>query len=360
MVLHVLRGLFILIMVAVGWSYLSLDWLAVAVSLSIGLFFVAVDVLSPRRKLAVFSGVLFGLVVGILIAYGLSFAVQLIIDHAATVMQHPLNGPDKEKLGSFIQLIVAVVTCYLTISFTLQSKDDFRFIIPYVEFKKNTRGARPFLLDTSALIDGRIADVVETGVIGAQLVVPRFILQELQDVADSGDRLKRNRGRRGLDILTRLRNDTRTEVVLYESEDRASGAAAPSDQRLIDLAAELNGRVITADYNLNKVAQLRGVDVINLNDLAKAVKPVVLPGEKMTVRIVKPGESAGQGVGYLDDGTMVVVEQGRQHLNAEVEFTVTSALQTSAGRMVFGRLQSDGVQEPAGKRGAANAEPEPV
>src|SRR5688572_16060 len=260
MVLHVLRGLFILIMVAVGWSFISLNWLAVAICLLVGLAFVAIDLLSPRRKLAVFSGVLFGLVVGILIAYGLSFAVHLIVDQMAPIMPYPPAEVEQTKIKNFIQLIVAVVTCYLTISFTLQSKDDFRFIIPYVEFKKNTRGARPFLLDTSALIDGRIGDVVETGLIDAQLVVPRFILQELQDVADSGDRLKRNRGRRGLDVLAKLRNDTRTEVVLYESHERPGSAESPNDQRLIDLAAELNGRVITTDYNLNKVAQLRGVD----------------------------------------------------------------------------------------------------
>ena len=177
--------------------------------------------------------------------------------------------------------------------------------------------------------------------IDAQLVVPQFVLDELQAVADSTDRLKRNRGRRGLDVLGKLRGVARVDVVLYAVNDLGQAPHKSVDQQLIDLAVELNGRVLTTDYNLNKVAGVHGVDVVNLNDLANAVKPVVLPGERMSVRLVKPGESPTQGVGYMEDGTMVVVEQGRPHLNETVEFTVTSALQTSAGRMVFGKLQAD-------------------
>jgi len=353
MVLHVLRGLFILLMAAVGWFYLQLTWLAMGLALSVGVLFVCIDIVSPRRKLAVFSGVLFGLVVGILIGYALSFPVQLIADQMFSVLERYPGDEYKARTIEFIQLIVAVVTCYLTISFTLQTKDDFRFIIPYVEFKKNAKGSRPFLMDTSALIDGRILDIVETGIVSSQLVVPRFILQELQDVADSGDKLKRARGRRGLDILAKLR-ESKQDVVLYENPDRLPNDA-PADQQLIDLAAELNARVLTTDYNLNKVAQLRGVEVINVNELARALKPTVLPGERMTVRLIKAGESAGQGVGYLDDGTMVVVEHGRSHLNQDVELTVTSALQTSAGRMIFGRLETPTEQAaPASQDSAAD------
>lgn len=345
MVLQVLRGLFILLMAAAGWFYLEISWLTFAIAVGIGILFVTIDVMSPRRKLAIFSGVLFGLVVGILIAYGLSFPIQMLLDQGSDLMK-PHMRSDFMKGGrgpEFVKLMVALVTCYLTISFTLQSKDDFRFIIPYVEFKRNTRGSRPFLVDTSVLIDGRIADVLDTGLVDAQVVIPRFILQELQDIADSSDRLKRNRGRRGLEILARLRNSPRVEVNVYESPERVGTTAESSaDQRLIDLAMETTGRILTTDYNLNQVAQLRGIDVINVNDLAKAVKAVVLPGEKMKVRLVKPGESAGQGVGYLDDGTMVVVEQGRSHLNEEIDVTVTSALQTSAGRMIFARMGADG------------------
>ena len=346
MILHVLRGLFILIMAAVGWFYLGLGWVVFPIALVASVLFVAIDVLSPRRKLTVFSGVLFGLLVGTLIAYAMSFAVGLLVDHATTLMDPEPTAKDIGRLAEFGKLIVAVITCYLTISFTLQTKDDFRFIIPYVEFKRTTKGARPFLLDTSALIDGRIEEVARTGVIESQFVVPRFVIRELQAVADSGDRAKRARGRRGLDVLGRLQTAARPEVVLYDTREQsdigkpnmeAPDTVAGVDERLVALAQELSARILTTDYNLNKVAQLRGVDVVNVNDLTAALRPIVLPGERMSVRIVKPGESANQGVGYLDDGTMVVVEQGKAHLNAEVEITVTSALQNSAGRMIFGR-----------------------
>jgi len=348
MILHVLRALFILLMAAVGWFYLQsryefwgdLTWYTLAVSLTVGVLVLCIDILAPRKKLAVFSGTLFGLVVGVFIAYALSFVVRLVVDQW---MPLPAN-PTIEFLGArgtmreYITMLVGVVTCYLTISFILQTKDDFRFIIPYVEFSKQTKGARPILLDTSVLIDGRIAEIASTGILESQLVVPRFVLHELQAVADSADKLKRNRGRRGLDVLADLQASGRVEILLIEGQEPRSAAEREVDQRLMALAKELNARVLTNDFNLNKVAQLRGVDVINLNSLANAMKPSVLPGERMTVRIIRAGEDTGQGVGYLEDGTMVVVEQGRGHLNEDVEFTVTNTRQTSAGKMIFGRI----------------------
>jgi uncharacterized protein YacL len=303
------------------------------VTLSIGVVVVCIDILSPRRKLAIFSGVFFGLVVGMTTAYGFSFIVGLLVDR---YMPDATNA-EKAAITSYLNIVIAVVCSYLAISFILQTKDDFRFIIPYVEFSKQTKGSRPMLLDTSVLIDGRVADIAETGILESRLIVPRFVLSELQAIADSSDKLKRNRGRRGLEVLQRLQSNKRTEVIMYDSSARDAGPD-DVDAKLMNLAAELSGRVLTNDFNLNKVAGLRGVDVININDLANALKPVVLPGERMTVRLLKPGESPGQGVGYLVDGTMVVVEQGRPHLNEEIEFTVTSVLQTSAGKMIFGRL----------------------
>jgi uncharacterized protein YacL len=358
MVLHVLRGLFVLILVALGWSYLSLGWGAVPVALGLGLLFVAIDALSPRRKLAVFSGVLFGLMVGTLIAYALSFAVDLLADQLDPIFKHfdlKTDTDVKRTTASFVKLLVAAVSCYLAISFTLQSKDDFRFIIPYVEFKKTAKGSRPFLLDTSALIDGRIESIARTGVLDAQLVVPRFVLTELQAVADSGDKVKRARGRRGLEVLGKLRAAAKPEVVLYDAEglsvtdskQQPKSTTAGVDERLIDLAAELGARVLTTDVALSRVAQVRGIDAVNLNELATALRPVAVPGERMSVRLVKAGEAAHQGVGYLDDGTMVVIEQGRPRIGEEVEFTVTSALQTSAGRMIFGRCVESPKDAPA-------------
>jgi len=242
-------------------------------------------------------------------------------------------------------MMLGVACCYLAISFILQTKDDFRFIIPYVEFNKKTKGARQIILDTSVLIDGRIKDIAATGILESQVVVPRFVLDELQGIADSADKLKRARGRRGLDVLTELRRGPKSDVIIYDSS--ATGPEAKEvDQRLMELAEALNARVLTNDYNLNKVAQLQGVDVININELAIAVKPVVLPGEKMTVRIQKPGEESGQGVGYLEDGTMVVVEQGGSWIDQEIEFLVTNTRQTAAGRMIFGRISDSMPRKP--------------
>ncbi|MEM8865062.1 MAG: PIN domain-containing protein, partial [Planctomycetota bacterium] len=202
---------------------------------------------------------------------------------------------------------------------------------------KQIKGLKPLVLDTSVVIDGRIADVVETGVVDSQLIMPQFVISELQGIADSSDKLRRNRGRRGLDILNRLRSNQHIDLVIFDRElPEFEGQAV--DQKLVLLAKHLEGKVVTNDYNLNKVAKLQSVGVVNLNDIANALKPVFLPGEAIDVRIVKPGEEASQGVGYLDDGTMVVIEGGRDHVGDSVTATVTSVLQTSAGRMVFGKF----------------------
>ncbi len=377
MILHILRALFILLMAGVGWFFVNHQarpfgddiWLPLAVAIAIGLLFVAIDILSPRKKLAVFSGTFLGLIVGMTMAFALSFLVGMMLDQylpsnpgtkarieqLKQEMDRTTSDRDREKLQDrlaklegvdarreaivlFINMAIGMICCYLSISFILQTKDDFRFIIPYVEFSKQVRGARPIIVDTSAIIDGRIVDVVATGVIDSRLIVPRFVLDELQLVADSPDKLKRNRGRRGLDTLNKLQASDHVEVVVYDWSGHSSPGAEGADQKLLVLAKELSGRVLTNDYNLSKVAAVRGVNIINMNELAGAMRPVVLPGEKLQVRLIKPGEEPSQGVGFLDDGTMVVVEQGRSQIGNEVELTVTNVLQTSTGRMVFGRL----------------------
>ncbi len=361
MILHMLRAFFVLLMAAVGWAFINdpdaplgpNHWLSLAVAIVVAVLIVCLDILAPRKKLAVFSGAFLGLIVGISIAYALSYVVALLVDQYIAASESNVTFAMREAVVQFINLLVGLVACYLSISFIMQTKDDFRFVIPYVEFSKQTKGARPVLLDTSVLIDGRITEIANTGILESQLVVPRFVLSELQAIADSGDKLKRSRGRRGLDVLAKLQANERIEVRHYDTHDDNLHEV---DERLMALAAELSARVLTNDFNLNKVAQLRGVDVINLNELANALKPDALPGEKMTVRLLKPGEEAGQGVGYLDDGTMVVVEQGRAHLNEEVEFTVTNTRQTSAGRMIFGRL-GDGIAPT--RRTSAHAPPQP-
>jgi uncharacterized protein YacL len=244
-----------------------------------------------------------------------------------------------ERAQLAVRLLITLVCCYFTISTLLQTKDEFRFIIPYVEFSKQVKGGRPLVLDTSVIIDGRIADICDTRIIDTKLIVPRFVLQELQSIADSSDKLKRNRGRRGLDMLKRMQNNPKVELQMHEGNLPQFRDVLKVDERLVVLAKALDARVVTNDFNLNKIAQLQGVEVINLNEVANALKSVALPGENMLVRVVKPGDQIGQGVGYLEDGTMVVVEQGRSAIGQEVNITVTSVLQTPAGRMIFGRIE---------------------
>jgi len=190
------------------------------------------------------------------------------------------------------------------------------------------------ILDTSVIIDGRIADICKTGFLDGTMVIPEFVLEELQHIADSSDLLKRNRGRRGLDILNRIQKELDVKVLIYEGDfDEISEV----DSKLVRLAKVLKGKVVTNDYNLNKVCELQGVPVLNINDLANAVKPIVLPGEEIVVQVIKDGKEYGQGVAYLDDGTMIVVEGGREYIGTNIEVLVTSVLQTSAGRMIFAK-----------------------
>lgn len=190
------------------------------------------------------------------------------------------------------------------------------------------------ILDTSVIIDGRIADICKTGFLDGTMVIPEFVLEELQHIADSSDLLKRNRGRRGLDILNKIQKELDVKVLIYEGDFEEISEV---DSKLVRLAKVLQGKVVTNDYNLNKVCELQGVSVLNINDLANAVKPIVLPGEEILVQVIKDGKEHGQGVAYLDDGTMIVVEGGRDYIGMNIEVLVTSVLQTSAGRMIFAK-----------------------
>jgi uncharacterized protein YacL len=213
------------------------------------------------------------------------------------------------------------------------------------------------ILDTSVIIDGRIADVCETGFVDGALVIPQFVLKELQLVADSSDSMKRNRGRRGLDILQRIQKMSGVEVVI---SDLDFPEVREVDLKLIELARSMQGKIVTNDFNLNKVAQLRGVQVLNVNELANSLKPVVLPGEIMKVFILKEGKEYNQGVAYLDDGTMVVVDNARKMINKTIDIVVTSVLQTTAGKMIFGRFIEQGSTVPAPVTSPERAKPAPA
>ena len=335
MALVITRCVFLMMAITLGFQLLNSrvvesysQWLPWAGFLSVMLVaagVIAADVAMRRKRLDTITAVYFGTIIGLFLTYVFRIALTPLLEGA------------NEALVQWVQLALATVVCYSCISVLLQTKDDFRFIIPYVEFAKEVKGLKPYVLDTSVVIDGRIADLVETNVLDNQLIMPRFVLAELQAVADSADKLRRARGRRGLDILNRLRSNENVDLKIYDRE-LPEMTGQPVDMKLVLLAKHLEGKIVTGDYNLNKVARLHNVAVINLNDIANSLKPVFLPGESLAVRIVKPGEEMGQGVGYLDDGTMIVVEGGRDHVGKEVKINVTSVLQTSAGRMIFGRV----------------------
>ncbi len=301
--------------------------------LGVASFVIMLDVVTPRKSLSALSGVFLGLVAGLVVTYALSFPVDLI----GALTAPEAEGPREAYLLFFdgVKIFVGLLACYICISLVLQTKDDFRFVIPYVEFARELRGSRPAVVDSSILIDGRITELLTTGLWQGELVIPRFVLNELQTIADSQDRLRRARGRRGLEVLEKLQAMPGVDLRFDEAEMEG----ADVDQKLVNLAQQQQARLMTNDYNLAKVAHVRHVPVVNLNDVAKALRPVVLPGERLSVELVKPGEGPTQGVGYLEDGTMVVVEHGRSHIGRKVDLTVTSSIQTSAGRMIFGRYE---------------------
>ncbi len=328
------------IVMALGW-YLPLMAAVVLIAVVI-----AIDVLTPHKKISTISGVFLGLLAGMVATYALTFVIDVVI-----------VGWELQKLPlvSSVKVLMGICLCYLGVSTVLHTQDDFRLVIPYVEFSKTLRGPRPLLLDSSVLIDARILSVAQTGFLQAPVAVPRFVLTELQAMADSSDRVKRAKGRRGLEVVSKLQRGGEVDVTIDETEVPGTGA----DQMLVELARRMPATIVTADSGLARVSQIQGVPILNLRDLVDALRPMLAPGDSVTIRPVRPGEQPGQAVGYLDDGTMIVVEDAVNAIDRDVRVDVVSALQTSAGRLVFARL-ADGERgsEPA-KRGEPVAATEP-
>jgi uncharacterized protein YacL len=292
----------------------------------------ALDILTPTKKLTTLTATFLGLLAGIVATFALSFVIDLI------VQSWDIKQPD---FVAAIKILLGISLCYLGISTVLQTQDDFRLVIPYVEFAKQIRGPKPLILDSSALIDARIADLGSTGVLQAPLVIPRFIVAELQALSDSGDRAKRTRGRRGLDVISKLQRNPALDVSINETQVPALAV----DQMLVELARVLPGTIVTADAGLQRVASIHDVPVLNMHEVAAAMKPSLIPGTRLDLHIARAGEQPGQGVGFLDDGTMVVVDDGAPAIGTDLPIEITSAVQTSAGRLLFARPQSLG---PAG------------
>jgi uncharacterized protein YacL len=300
-----------------------------------------------------------------LIAAVLGLIVGLII---SVLLFVPLSNLPT-NFGRILPFVAAIVFSFLGVALGVQRKNDVAHLFQAGFFprrnrerdrdeerEKEARAGRDkastdqvepstqILLDTSAIIDGRIADISQTGFISGTLIVPRFVLNELQHIADSADTMRRNRGRRGLEMLNRLQKDSSVPIEFPEVEIEG---VAEVDGKLVKMARNLHCPIITNDFNLNRVAELQGVKVLNINELANAVKPVLLPGEDIFIKIMQDGKELGQGVGYLDDGTMIVVEGGRQYMGSTIEVSVTRVLQTVAGRMIFAHPKQQGLSNPA-------------
>lgn len=314
---------------------LALGWpVAVGVALVLALVVVFADVLTPVKKISTLFSVFFGLLAAMLATVAVGFIIDLL------VRTYDIKGV--EQLVGSVKVLLGIALSYLAITTVLQTQDDFRLVIPYVEFAKQIRGARPLLLDSSVLIDARIVEIAASGVLQAPVVIPRFVMGELQLLADHDDRATRAKGRRGLDVIQRLQRTPRLDVTIDETP--IPGKAV--DQMLVELARVTPGIVVTTDLALTRIAKIQEVGVLNLNDLASALKPPVIPGEQLSLRLVKPGEQSGQAVGYLEDGTMVVVEDGGPAVGQTVAVVVLSTLQTTAGRMVFARWGQSAPPEP--------------
>ncbi|MCU0666851.1 MAG: PIN domain nuclease [Candidatus Omnitrophica bacterium] len=268
------------------------------------------------------SSSVFGLILGLIMA-------KLVTD-AFVLAPIPVDSLP------IVRLILTLIFCYLGMVLGLRGKDEFNIIIPYVRLKRQDQWEELVILDTSVIIDGRVQDILKTKFLDGKVVIPRFVLKELQQIADSTDPIKRQRGRRGLEVLHAIQKELSQDIILNEEEFPET---VEVDAKLIKLGKLLDAKVMTVDFNLNRVAVLQGVGVLNINELANALKPVVFPGEKMQVKLIKEGKEHNQAVGYLDDGTMVVVEDGRRLIGQEVRVEVTSVLQTQAGRMIFTKLE---------------------
>lgn len=324
--------IFLILMCSTGGYYVTYNFLAstsmamwgFVTGLVVSILIVILEQRIVKYPLRTIIGGGLGLTSGLIVANLFSYAFLL--------------GVVEERITC---LLVHILTSFAIgyLGFRVGSKKGSEFDISDLTIhKKQSTGENPKILDTSVIIDGRIADICETGFIEGTFILPQFILQELQRVADSSDSIRRTRGRRGLDVLNKMQKQVNLNVRIVEND---FPKIRDVDSKLVALAKKMNAKVITNDFNLNKVAELQGVSVMNINQLANSLKPVVLPGEVMNVRILKEGKESGQGVGYLDDGTMVVVDNARRYMGKEIEVAVTSVLQTTAGRMIFTVLRDD-------------------
>ncbi|MFA5794939.1 MAG: PIN domain-containing protein [Candidatus Brocadiia bacterium] len=339
--LYILRAFFVLAAAVIGYNIEHLftpgssGVIGIVIGVLVAILFSVIEIGFTRRFISTISIVMFGLVFG--------FIISALFIHALLLVPTIENmTKDTPGFNEWLQVSITFLFCFLSVIAIIRSKDDFKFIIPFVELSKSQKTGLPLVVDTSVIIDGRFADIAETLHFDMPIIIPRFVLQELQNLADSSDKMRRVRGRHGLDILDKMRKNTKLKVQIDEAE---FPYIKETDNKLLKLSQSINGRLVTNDFNLLKVARVQGMDVISINELANALKPVVLPGEQMEVKIIRTGEEPSQGVGYLNDGTMVVVEGAANRIGQRLNVNVTSVLQTNAGKMIFSSLERERDQD---------------
>lgn len=336
MSLWVVRILFLMLCTLGGFAVSQVHsglighWgLGLIIGFGLGSLLIAFDEMLKGFSLRTFSAITFGLVLGSLIAW--------LVDRSGLFEWAREDGPQQD-VRWLIRICLFLSFGYIGIILAMRSnKEDFSLIIPYVRFASQSKPENPLVLDTSAIIDGRVVDLIEAGFLEGLVVVPRFMLRELQSIADSSDPIRRARGRRGLEILNRLQRNPRIEVKVHEVDYPEETEV---DAKLVRMAKTMRAKLLTTDFNLGKVAEIQAVPYINITELATKMKPAILPGEILSLRLVREGKERGQGVGYLADGTMVVVNNGQALIGQQTQVQVTSLVQTGAGVIVFGEVKA--------------------
>jgi len=318
--LWLLRILFVFIFTLSGYS-LTNNILGGLFGFLIAIAVVVFEAFARNISLKGLSSTVFGIILGLLLAKIFSEVLK----------QFNLPVEFMQILSSFMTIIFI----YLGVTLGIRGKSEFNLVIPYVKFKRQELSEESVIIDTSVIIDGRILDIVKTGFLDARFIIPMFVLNELRALADSTDHLKRQKGKRGIEILHLLKKEPNIEVVIHQEDVEGVNSV---DEKIVKLAQNLEAKVLTTDYNLNRIAQLQGVKVLNINDLANALKPVFISGERFSVKLIKEGKEQNQAVGYLEDGTMVVVENAKWLIGKTVNVEVTSVLQSPSGRIVFTKI----------------------
>ena len=323
--LLLLRFLFVICSMVIGFQTMAPKNMGLAGILIGGIAALILILLEGgMRKVSVtgLSSAVFGLILGLIMSKLVGDAFTLAAIEPETLIT--------------IKITLTLIFCYLGMVLALRGKDEFNIIIPYVRLRRQDQIEEIVLLDTSVIIDGRIVDICKSRFLGGKIIIPKFVLRELQQIADSTDPIKRQRGRRGLEMLHTIQKEAGLDISIHEGDFPETKEV---DAKLVKLAKLLEAKILTVDFNLNPVASIQGIRVLNINELANALKPVVFPGEEMLIKLIKEGKEHNQAVGYLDDGTMIVVEDARRLIGQDVKVVVTSVLQTQAGRMIFTKLE---------------------